>query len=339
MKFVIDAFGGDNAPNAVIDGCIAALNSFDDFSVILTGDEPTIVRLLDAHCGEFDRTRIEILDAPEVISCEEQPTSAIRIKKNSSIVKGLNAVKDANADCFISAGSSGAILAGATLIVKRIPGIKRPALAPVMPTLKGPIMLIDCGANVDCKPEYLHQFAIMGSAYMKGVFGIAQPRIGLINNGTEYGKGNELTKAAYSLLQSDGSISFSGSCEARDILTGEHEVLVCDGFVGNAILKSIEGTASCFFSMLKDELMEKRRTKLGAVICKPAFRALKKKLDYAEYGGAPLLGINGGIIKAHGSSNAKAIAAAIRQARNFCLGNVLPLIENAIGCGDTLLEE
>lgn len=329
MKFIIDAFGGDHSPNAVIDGCIAALNSFDDFSIVLTGDEPTIVKLLDSHDGEFDRTRVEILDAPEVITCDEQPTAAIRAKKNSSIVVGLNAVKD-GADCFISAGSSGAILAGATLIVRRIPGIKRPALAPILPTLKGPLMLIDCGANVDCKPDYLHQFAIMGSAYMKGVFGIAKPRIGLINNGVEHGKGNELTKAAYELINADDGINFCGNCEARDVLTGNFDVLVCDGFVGNAILKSIEGTAASFFSMLKEELMEKRRTKLGAVICKPAFRALKKKLDYSEYGGAPLLGINGGIIKAHGSSNAKAIAAAIKQARNFCLGNVLTHIEGAV---------
>lgn len=328
MKFAIDAFGGDNAPAAVIEGCILAMDKYDDFSLILTGDEIAIRNELSKYTYNADR--IEIIHAPDIIGCDEQPTAAIKSKKESSLVKALRLVADKQADCFISAGSSGAVLAGATLIVKRIPGILRPALAPVLPSLKGPIMLIDSGANADCKPEYLAQFAFMGSAYMKGVIGIENPRVALINNGSEEGKGNELTKAAYALLKEEKDINFVGNCESRDVMSGDYDVIVCDGFVGNAILKSVEGTIYVVLKMLKTEIKNSKRATLGAVLSKNAFNALKKRMDYAEYGGAPLLGINGGIIKAHGSSDATAIASAIQQARKLVLGNVTAQIREAV---------
>lgn len=328
MKFVIDAFGGDNSPSAVIEGCVDAMRLYDDFSLILCGDEQRIKLELSQH--EYDASRIEIVHAPDIISCEEQPTVAIKRKKESSLVKALQLSAAKEADCFISAGSTGAVLAGATLIVKRIPGIKRPALAPILPTLKGPVMLIDCGANVDCKSEYLEQFALMGSAYMKDVVGIESPRVGLINNGAEEGKGNELTKETYQLLKVLPGINFVGNCEAREIMSGDFDVLVCDGFVGNTVLKSLEGTAEALLKMLKGELMSQKRSKFGALFCRNAFRTLKKKLDYTEYGGAPMLGINGGIIKAHGSSDAHAFCSAIGQARKLVLGNITEHIAAAI---------
>ena len=328
MKFAIDAFGGDNAPDAVIDGCIEALAEFDDFSLILCGDEQTLnLKLADK---EYDRSRIEIVHAPDIITCEEQPTSAVAHKPESSLVRALNLVASKEADCFISAGSTGAVLAGSIFKVKRIPGIKRPALAPIMPTLKGPAMLIDCGANVDCKPEFLLQFAIMGSAYMSEAAGIKSPRVALINNGAEETKGNELTKAAFALLKEAPGINFVGNCEPRDVMSGDYDVLVCDGFVGNTVLKSIEGTASAIMKMLKNEIVSTKRSKIGALLCRNAFRTLKKRMDYTEYGGAPLLGINGGIIKAHGSSDAHAIASAIKQARKLTLGNVTEKIAGSI---------
>lgn len=328
MKFVVDVFGGDNSPSAIIKGCVDAMLLNDDFSLILCGDEQKIKDELSQY--EFDGSRIEIVHAPDVISCEEQPTVAIKRKKESSLVKALYITAEKRADCFISAGSTGAVLAGATLIVKRIPGIKRPALAPILPTLKGPVMLIDCGANVDCKAEYLEQFALMGSAYMADVLAIKNPRVGLINNGAEEGKGNELTKEAYQLLKALPGINFVGNCEGREVMSGNYDVLVCDGFVGNAVLKSLEGTAEAILKMIKSELMSRKRSKFGAMFCRKSFRALKKKLDYTEYGGAAMLGINGGIIKAHGSSDARAICSAIEQARKLTLGRITERIASAI---------
>jgi len=323
MKIAIDAFGGDDAPGAMLEGCCKALSDSDDFDIIITGDETLVsngLKMLGCNSS-----RIEIVHAPMVISCEEQPTIAIKRKKDSSLVKALELVANGGADAFVSAGSTGAVLAGATLIVRRINGVKRPALAPILPTVKGPVLLIDCGANVDCKPQYLQQFAIMGSAYMQNVMGILEPRVGLINNGAEEEKGNELTKAAFKLIK-ETPINFMGNCEARDILTGEYDVLVCDGFIGNVVLKYTEGVASALVSMMKEELMRDIGSKLGAMLAKNGFRRFKKRMDYTEYGGAPLLGINGGIIKAHGSSNGKAIAAAIDQARHYCLGDVTEAI-------------
>lgn len=327
MKIAVDIFGGDNSPSALIDGCVDAAKLYDDVEFIFTGDE----RIITDYMSEkgYGSSRISIIDAPETITCGEQPTVAIKRKKNSSLVKALELVASKEADAFVSAGSTGAVLAGATLIVRRIKGVKRPALAPVMPTVKGPVLLIDCGANVDCKPNYLQQFAVMGSAYMKKVCGIDAPRVGLINNGAEAEKGNELTKSAYKLLENT-DINFVGNCEARYTMTGDYDVLVCDGFVGNAVLKCTEGVARSVMSIMKQELMASPITKFGALISKSGFKRVKKRMDYTEYGGAPLLGINGCIIKAHGSSNAKAITSAIGQARSYCIGDVTAAIQSGI---------
>ena len=327
MKIAVDIFGGDNSPSALIDGCVEAAKLYDDVEFIFTGDE----RVITDYMREkgYGSSRISIIHAPEMITCGDQPTVAIKRKKNSSLVKALELVASKEADAFVSAGSTGAVLAGATLIVRRIKGVKRPALAPVMPTVKGPVLLIDCGANVDCKPNYLQQFAVMGSAYMKKVCGIDAPRVGLINNGAEAEKGNELTKSAYKLLENT-DINFVGNCEARYTMTGDYDVLVCDGFVGNAVLKCTEGVARSVMSIMKQELMASPITKLGALISKSGFKRVKKRMDYTEYGGAPLLGINGCIIKAHGSSNAKAITSAIGQARSYCIGDVTAAIQRGI---------
>lgn len=327
MKLVIDAFGGDNAPEAVIEGVCRAMREWGDFDVILTGEEQRIRQELEKR--DADMNRISIIDAPEVITCDEQPTVAIKRKKNSSIVAAMNVMAAGEADCFISAGSTGAVLTGATLIVRRIPGVKRPALAPLLPTAGKPFLLIDCGANSDCKPEYLQQFAIMGAAYMKGVMGIEDPAVCLVNNGAEAAKGSELSKAAYALL-SETEVNFKGNCEAREIFSGKYDVVVTDGFTGNVIIKEAEGLAETLFRMLKRELRSSFKTKLGALMAKPAFKTVKKTMDYTEYGGAPLLGINGGIIKAHGSSDAKAFVSAIRQARKYVSGGVTEKIAAGI---------
>lgn len=328
IRIIMDAFGGDNAPAAVVEGAALALGRFDDISITLCGREDAIRAELQKH--SYDAARMAVLDAQEVIDCHEAPTLAIKRKKDSSLVKALSAVANGEADCVVSAGSTGALLAGATFLVRRIKGVKRPALAPLLPTRTGgQMMLIDCGANADCKPSYLQQFAVMGSAYMKGVLGMESPRVALLSNGAEAEKGNELTKAAYPLLAA-APVNFVGNCEARDILSGGHDVLVCDGFSGNVVLKYTEGLSTTILAMLKDELMADTRAKLGAALAKPAFRRMKKKMDYTEQGGAPLLGVNGGVIKAHGSSDAKAFCSAVMQARRFTQADVNGVIRAAI---------
>lgn len=328
IRIIMDAFGGDNAPAAVVEGAALALGRFDDISITLCGREDAIRAELQKH--SYDAARMAVLDAQEVIDCHEAPTLAIKRKKDSSLVKALSAVANGEADCVVSAGSTGALLAGATFLVRRIKGVKRPALAPLLPTRTGgQMMLIDCGANADCKPSYLQQFAVMGSAYMKGVLGMESPRVALLSNGAEAEKGNELTKAAYPLLAA-APVNFVGNCEARDILSGGHDVLVCDGFSGNVVLKYTEGLSATILAMLKDELMADTRAKLGAALAKPAFRRMKKKMDYTEQGGAPLLGVNGGVIKAHGSSDAKAFCSAVMQARRFTQADVNGVIRAAI---------
>ena len=337
-KVVVDAFGGDHAPSAVIEGCVMGLEANPDLSVILTGDEETIRSELSKYT--YDTGRVSIKHAPDVITNCEAPVQAVRRKKQSSLVVALETVAAKEADVFISAGSTGAVLAGATFIVKRIRGVKRPALAPIMPTLPGgQVVLVDCGANVDCRPQYLAQFAVMGSAYMERVvmgsayaervLGVRKPRVGLLNNGAEAEKGCELTKEAYQLLQQT-PINFVGNCEGRDVLTGDFDVVVADGFAGNVLLKSIEGTAAMVTGVLKEELMGTFLSRIGALLCKPALRRVKRRMNYAEYGGALLLGIDGGIIKAHGSSNAKAIAATLRQASDFIEGNVVEIIRQGV---------
>ncbi|MDR0841169.1 MAG: phosphate acyltransferase PlsX [Christensenellaceae bacterium] len=328
MKLAIDVFGGDNAPQAVLEGCAAALGRYADIELLLFGDEPTMRAAL-AQYPQLQGDRVTLHHAPQVIGCDEPPTQAVRGKKESSLVRALTAVREGEAACVVSAGSTGALLAGATFIVRRIQGVKRPALGMPLPSLTGQTMLMDCGANVDCKPSYLVQFAVMSSAYLTQVLGVQNPRIGLLNNGTEAEKGNALTKAAYALLK-DAPVNFAGNCEARDILSGAFDAVICDGFAGNVVIKNLEGLAEAIFTMLKRELTADVRSKLGAALAGPAFRRLKRVMDYTEYGGAPLLGAEGGVIKAHGSSNAKAFAAAIGQARNYALGHVSDAIREGI---------
>jgi len=320
--------GGDFAPQAVLEGVKLVLPELTkDAEIILYGDEAALQKGL-AGLGVSD-ARIRLVATTEVIGFDEQPTLAIRKKKDSSMVRAIESVANGEADCVLSAGSTGALLTGATLIIKRLKGVKRPALATVLPTLDSCALLLDCGANTDCKSDYLIQFAIMGSAYMKSVFGVEHPRVGLLNNGTEEEKGNELTKEAHALLKT-APVRFTGNCEARDVLGGEFDVVVCDGFDGNIVLKGTEGTASLMMNLLKRSLMMNFRTKMGALLCKPAFKQLKKKLDYTEYGGAPLLGVNGGVIKAHGSSNAKAFRSAILQGVRLISSNATALLGEQI---------
>lgn len=333
IKIAIDAFGGDNAPEAVIEGCAGALQKFQDVELVLCGDEARIEEELKKH--SLDRGRISVSHAPEVIGCDEAPVMAVRKKKNSSLVRAMELVRDGAAQCLVSAGSTGAILAGGTFIVKRIEGVKRPALGVALPAMQGCVLLMDCGANVDCKPAYLQQFAIMASAYMRQVMEVENPRIGLLNNGEEAEKGNELTKAAYALLE-QAPINFLGNCEGREIVSGDFDAVICDGFAGNIVLKHTEGLASALVKMLKVELMRDTRSSIGAALAKPAFKRFKAIMDYTEYGGAPLLGVNGGVIKAHGSSNAKAFTAAIGQAMRFAEGGVNEAIRQAVAAAPVI---
>ncbi len=327
MKIVIDAMGGDFAPREIVKGAVQSIQKFDDITLILTGDEPQIQALLAQE--QYDKARIEVVHTTQVIEMCDSPVKAIREKADSSMVVALQMVAEGKAQMMISAGSTGALVAGATLIVKRIPGIKRPALAPLLPTTTGQVMLVDCGANVDCKAAFLQQFGIMGSIYMQKVYGIEQPRVALINNGSEEEKGNELTKEAYQLLKR-APINFVGNAEGRDLLSGDFDVLVCDGFTGNILLKFVEGCAKTILGMLKKYIYESVISKIGAGFMKPAFRKLKKKMDYKEYGGALLLGLNGGVVKAHGTSDAKVIVNSVENARKFIAGDVVSVIRDSI---------
>ena len=338
MILALDAMGGDHAPQAVVDGALQALQELEQDMVIwLFGDEVQIRTCLQGK--EYPEGRLLIKPATEVITCEEAPAAAVRRKKNSSVVLAAKAVADGEADCFISAGSTGAVLSCGTLIIRRIKGVQRPALAPLIPNLQGGhTMIIDAGANVDCKPLYLVQFAQMGSAYMELVEGVEAPVIGLLNNGEEAEKGNELTKETYPLLQKLEGIRFGGNCEARELMSGDFDAVVTDGFAGNVLLKSTEGVAKAITSMLKTELMGSLRGTIGGAIAKPAFASLKKKMDYTEVGGAPLLGVNGGVIKAHGSSNTKAFFNAIRQAQKLVKGGVTKKIAAAVQASEIQVE-
>lgn len=326
MRIVVDAMGGDNAPGINVKGSIDAVNEYG-VEVILVGKQQLIKNELDKY--QYKGDKIHIVNAEEVIENDDKPVMAIRRKKDSSMVKGLKLVKEKEGDAFISAGNTGALLSGGLLVVGRIKGIERAALAPVYPTKNGISVLIDAGANMDCKAKYLQQFAIMGSIYAEKVLGIEKPKVGLVNVGIEEGKGNELTKDAFELLRQT-DVNFIGNIEARDIPGGRADILVCDGFVGNTILKLTEGLAMEIFSVLKEEFTKTLLTKIGALLLKPGLRNFKKKLDYTEYGGAPLLGVKGGVIKAHGSSDAKAIKNAIRQAKLFIENKVLEKIEEDI---------
>ena len=327
MKIAIDGMGGDNAPAAAVDGAIQALKEYDNIELYITGPKETINSELAKY--SYPENRITVIDAKEVISPNEHPVMALRKKKDSSIVKALNLVKDGVCDGIISAGSTGAFLAGCTLIVGRIEGVERPALSPIMPGRHGKFMIVDVGANVDCKPTYLVQFAKMGKIYYEKAFNVQNPSIGLINIGEEEEKGNELTKAAFKLLNEESSINFKGNIEPREIPSGDTNILVSDGFVGNTALKMYEGAASNILGIIKDEILKSSViSKMGIVLLKPVLKNLMKKLDYKEVGGAPFLGVNGICIKAHGSSDGKAFKNAIKQTKIFYENDVLTELRN-----------
>jgi len=329
MRIAIDAMGGDNAPEAAVKGSIQARDEYN-LDIILSGKENEIKKILEENTSNFNR--IEIINASDVITNDDKPVLAIRRKKESSLVKALNAVKNQEADAVVSAGSTGALLSGGTLIIGRIKGIERPALGALIPNMSGGLcLLIDSGANVDSKPEFLYDFAIMGDIYLKRVMNINSPRIALANIGTEKSKGDKLTVDTYELLENSKlNLNFAGNIEARDILAGKADIIVCDGFAGNMILKTMEGTVLEIMNGLKEELMSSFRTKIGGALIKPALKHFKSKFDYSEHGGAPLLGVKAPVIKAHGSSDAKAIKNAIRQAKQCCESNVNELIEESI---------
>lgn len=327
MKIAIDGMGGDNAPAAVIEGVIQAIKEYDNIELVITGPEDVINSELAKYT--YPKELISVIDSKEVILPSEHPVMALRKKKDSSIVKAMNLVKEGTCDAIISGGSTGAFLAGCTLIVGRIKGVERPALAPIMPGRRGNFMIVDVGANVDCKPGFLVQFAKMGKIYYQKVFNVKNPSVGLINIGEEEEKGNELTKATFKLLKEEKNLNFKGNIEPRDIPTGDTNILVSDGFVGNTALKMYEGAASSILGMIKDEILNSSIiSKLGVVFLKPVLKNLLKKVDYKEYGGAPFLGVDGICIKAHGSSDAKAFKNAIRQTKIFYENNVLEDIKN-----------
>ena len=315
-RIALDAMGGDNAPGEIVKGACLALKERDDIEVIFCGDESKIKAEIEAN-GMTGNKGFSIVHTTEMIEMAEPPVDAIRKKKDSSMVVGLNLVKKGEADAFVSAGNSGAVLAGGTLLVGRIKGIERPPLAPLIPTETGVALLLDCGANVDARASHLVQFAQMGSVYMEHVTGVKNPRVAIVNIGAEEEKGNALVKETYPLLKKLKNINFIGSIEARDIPKGAADVIVCEAFVGNVILKLYEGLGSTLISMIKKGLMSTTVSKIGAAMAKPALKQTLKGFDTTEYGGAPLLGCKGLVVKTHGSSQAKEIKNTVLQCVTF----------------------
>lgn len=335
MKIIIDAMGGDNAPMAIVQGCVEASNELN-IKLCLVGREEKIEEAINTfdHSAKY----IEIINAADVIESDDNPTTAIRKKKNASMIVAVDMLKENPGSVVISAGNTGALMAAGLLRAGRIKGIDRPALAPMIPTRnrKG-TLLLDVGANTDCRSKNLLQFAIMGSIYVEKVLGRKNATVALLNIGTEENKGTEMLKEAYALLRNSKQVNFVGNIEPRDVLEGKVDVIVCDGFVGNVTLKLIEGVALSLFGMMKEEFTSSTAAKIGAMILKPKLKGLRAKLDYTEYGGAPLLGVNGGIIKAHGSSDSKSIKNAIRQGKAFIDNNVLLTISGSMS--EMLVEE
>ncbi len=327
MRIIVDGFGGDNAPLEVLRGCADAVAAYGH-DIVITGDEQTLCTLASENAISLDH--IEIVHTTDVIAMEDHPKSILRAHKDCSMAVGLRLLSEGAADAMVSAGSTGALLMGATFIVKRIKGVSRPALAPIMPSDQGPFMLIDSGANADCRPEMLVQFARMGSIYMSHMFpregGV---RVGLLNIGTEDTKGGELQLATFPLLR-ESDLNFIGNVEARDVPAGAADVVVADGFSGNVLLKTMEGTVDMMLKNLKGAFMSTLRNKIGAMLVMPGLRMLKKKLSTAEYGGAVLLGINKPVIKAHGNSKARGITSAIRVAAEFAASGAIEEIAQSV---------
>jgi glycerol-3-phosphate acyltransferase PlsX len=331
MRIAIDAMGGDHAPGTNVEGALSAAKEWKDIELILIGDAAKIEPLLTEKLPN-----IRIHHTDEVIEADDEPVRAVRRKKNASMVLAGRMVQEKQADAMISAGNTGALMATGLLVVGRMPGIDRPALAPMVPTIQGVghgVLCLDLGANMDASAENLLQYAIMGSVYRNKIDGIVKPRVGLLNVGTETMKGNELTKAAFPLL-SQAPIHFIGNVEARDVLNGSCDILICDGFVGNIMLKSLEGAIDIIFSELRVEFGRSLFSKMAAFILKPGLRRLKRKGDSSEYGGAALLGVDGLVIKCHGSSNATAVKNSVRLARHALMNNVVQAISTEISKGE-----
>lgn len=320
VKVCVDAMGGDNAPGEIVKGAIEALNESEKICLYFVGQEAAVNAELEKYT--YDRNRVRVINAEEVIDPNEPPVLAIRKKKDSSIVKGLELVRDKECDAFLSAGSSGAVLVGGQVIVGRLKGVERPPLAPLIPTTKGVSLLIDCGANVDARASHLVQFAKMGSVYMENVVGIKNPRVAIVNIGAEEEKGNALVKETYPLLKACPDINFVGSIEARDIPNGDADVIVCEAFTGNVILKMYEGVAAALVSVIKKGLMSTLKSKIGALLIKGTLKKTLKGFSLEDYGGAPLLGCNGLVIKTHGSSKAVEVKNSVLQVIAFKEQNI-----------------
>lgn len=330
IKIVIDTIGGDNGPAFCVKGAVKGLENNKDIKIFLAGHKDEILDCLSEY--EYDKSRIEIIDASEEIGLNEPPVKAVREKKDSSLVKGLSYLKDGKADAFISAGSTGAILAGGQFVVGRAKGVKRTPLAHLLPTSGEPSLLLDCGANVDVKPEVLLQFAEMGSIYMKEVCGVSNPRVAVANVGLEEEKGNALVKSAYSMMKKDKNINFVGSIEARAIPYGKADVIVADGFVGNVIIKLYEGLSKMILRELKGAFLANFKSKVGAMLIKSSMKKTIKKFDASDKGGAPLLGLKGLVVKIHGNSKENEVISAIDQCvsfvRNDVSGKIIKGFEN-----------
>ena len=336
IKVAVDAMGGDLAPVEMVAGAVEAVNAKPGIQVLLVGQEAVVNKELSKYT--YNKEQIQVVNATEVIATEEPPVNAIRKKKDSSIVVGMNLVKNKEADAFVSAGSSGAILVGGQVIVGRIKGVERPPLAPLIPTEKGVSLLIDCGANVDARPSHLVQFAQMGSIYMENVVGIKKPRVAIVNNGAEEEKGNALVKDTFPQLKELPGINFIGSVEAREIPHGQADVVVCEAFVGNVILKLYEGLGAVLVDKIKGGMMSTLRSKIGALLVKPALKTTLKTFDATEYGGAPLLGLNGLVVKTHGSAKAKEVTNTIIQCVTFKQQNISEKIKASIQAEEAAAE-
>lgn len=332
VKVAVDAMGGDNAPIEIVKGAVLAVNEDARIHVILVGRETVIREELKQYT--YDTERISVVHAEEVITNEEAPVMAIRRKKESSIVKAMTLVKNNEADAFVSAGSTGAILVGSQLVVGRLPGVERPPLAPLLPTANGVSLLIDCGANVDARASHLVQFAKMGSVYMENVVGIKNPRVAIVNIGAEEEKGNALVKETFPILKNCNEINFIGSIEAREIPSGAADVIVCEAFVGNVILKLYEGLASTLLGKVKEGMKSTFRSKIGALLVKPALKKTLKSMDTSDHGGAPMLGLKGLVVKSHGNSGSKEIKNSILQCISFKEQNINEKIKSSIAVND-----
>ncbi|MCR5369570.1 MAG: phosphate acyltransferase PlsX [Clostridium sp.] len=337
IRVAVDAMGGDNAPGEMVAGALRAAGERSDIQVILTGPEDLIRKEIEARGGA--PANVRIVDAPEVIETGEPPVNAIRRKKNSSLVVGMKLVKDGEADAFCSAGNSGAVLVGGQVIVGRLKGVDRAPLAPLIPTEKGVALLIDCGANVDARPPHLVQFARIGSVYMKNVMGMESPRVGIVNIGVEEEKGNALVKETFPLLKQCGDINFTGSIEAREIPHGGADVVVTEAFTGNVILKLYEGLGSTLIHKIKQGMLSDFRSKIGALLVKPALKETLKDFDVTKYGGAPLLGLRGLVVKTHGSAKAEEVRNTVLQCAEFVEKDITGKIRESLEAAESPEEE